>query len=176
MLLGRLSSARSRHHLRRSTHPDLSCRADHRPGRDRHVVVKDIQNKLHRQPRRLPWREVPVQHRAREQAYGRGEIRRWKVSTVQPGLLFPHAVQALEIKSYLTDYKTGKRPSGPSRRSPASQPNRRLAELIRGYWQAEALHHVRDVIFAASRVRIGTTPYAKAILRNLDIGLMRQAG
>ncbi|WP_327745767.1 hypothetical protein OHO28_08510 [Streptomyces europaeiscabiei] len=55
----------------------------------------------------------------------------------------------------------------------------RIAELIRGHWQVEALHHVRDVTFAedASRVRTGTAPRAMATLRNLAIGLIaRPAG
>ncbi|MFE4414663.1 transposase [Streptomyces sp. NPDC056821] len=53
-----------------------------------------------------------------------------------------------------------------------------LAQLIRGHWQVEALHHVRDVTFAedASRIRTGTAPRAMATLRNLAIALIRQAG
>ncbi|WP_369394995.1 transposase [Streptomyces sp. CG1] len=53
-----------------------------------------------------------------------------------------------------------------------------LAQLIRGHWQVEALHHVRDMTFAedASRIRTGTAPRAMATLRNLAIGLIRQAG
>ncbi|MER5688187.1 hypothetical protein [Streptomyces sp. NPDC002205] len=42
----------------------------------------------------------------------------------------------------------------------------------------EALHHVRDVTYGedASRIRTGTAPRLMATLRNLVIGLMRQAG
>lgn len=42
----------------------------------------------------------------------------------------------------------------------------------------EALHHVRDVTFAedASKIHTGSAPRAMATLRNLAIGLMRQAG
>jgi hypothetical protein len=40
------------------------------------------------------------------------------------------------------------------------------------------LHHIRDVTYGedASRIRTGTAPRAMATLRNLAIGLMRQAG
>ncbi|WP_329347224.1 transposase [Streptomyces sp. NBC_01261] len=61
----------------------------------------------------------------------------------------------------------------PEQASPA-----RLAELVQSHWSVEALHHVRDVMFGegASRVRTGTAPRVMAALRNLAIGLMRQAG
>jgi hypothetical protein len=53
-----------------------------------------------------------------------------------------------------------------------------LAELVQGHWSVEALLHVRDVTYGedASRVRTGTAPRALATVRNLAIGLMRQAG
>jgi predicted transposase YbfD/YdcC len=49
---------------------------------------------------------------------------------------------------------------------------------VQSHWSVEALHHVRDVTFSedASRVHTGTAPRAMATLRNLAIGLMRQAG
>ncbi|WP_405633867.1 hypothetical protein [Streptomyces sp. NBC_01174] len=40
--------------------------------------------------------------------HGRREIRRVKMCTVQPGLLFPHAVQAIEIKRRRTRRDDGK--------------------------------------------------------------------
>ena len=54
----------------------------------------------------------------------------------------------------------------------------RLADLIRGHWAIEALHHVRDVTFAedSSRVRTGAGPTVMACLRNLVIGLLGRAG
>ncbi|AKH86916.1 hypothetical protein AA958_19825 [Streptomyces sp. CNQ-509] len=54
----------------------------------------------------------------------------------------------------------------------------RLATLIRGHWSVEALHHLRDVTFAedSSRIRTGAAPRVMATLRNLTIGLIRQAG
>ncbi|MEV3913088.1 hypothetical protein [Streptomyces canus] len=123
----------------------------------------------------------PLQNRTTGAGHGRREVRRLKVCTVQPGLLFPHAVQAMEIKRRRTSRKTGKVETKtvyavtslpPEQAGPAQ-----LAELEQNHWSVEALHHVRDVTFSedASRVRTDTAPRAMATLRNLAIGLMRQA-
>ncbi|MFJ3552051.1 ISAs1 family transposase [Streptomyces sp. NPDC090114] len=146
------------------------------------LVVKGNQKKLRKQLRRLPWKQIPLQARATGAGHGRREVRRLKVRTVRPGLLSPHAVQAMEIKRRRTHRKTGKVETKtvyaitslpPEQASPTQ-----LAELIQKHWSVEALHHVRDVTFGedASRVRTGTAPRAMATLRNLAIGLMRQAG
>jgi hypothetical protein len=54
----------------------------------------------------------------------------------------------------------------------------RLADLLRGHWAIEALHHVRDVTFAedACKVRTGAAPSVMAVLRNLVIGVLSRAG
>jgi hypothetical protein len=54
----------------------------------------------------------------------------------------------------------------------------RLADLLRGHWAIEALHHVRDTTFAEddSQVRTGAAPNAMAVLRNLAIGVLSRAG
>lgn len=145
-------------------------------------VVKGNQKNPHKQLRRLPWRQVPLLDRARTTAHGRREVRHLKVCTVQAGLLFPHAVQAVEIKRRRVSKKTGKIQTKsayavtsltPDRASPA-----RLAQLVQGHWSVEAPHHIRDVTFTedTSRVRTGNAPRVMATLRNLAIGLMRQAG
>lgn len=54
-----------------------------------------------------------------------------------------------------------------------------LAGYVRGQWTIEnKVHYVRDVTFRedASRVRTGPRPRIMATLRNLSIGLIRQAG
>ncbi|MFF3691447.1 ISAs1 family transposase [Streptomyces sp. NPDC002187] len=146
------------------------------------LVVKGNQEKLRRQLRGLPWREIPLRDRTHRRGHGRVEVRRLKVCTVRPGLLFPHAVQAMEIKRRRTNGKTGKvemktvytvTSLTPEQATPAQ-----LAQLVQEHWSVEALQHVRDVTFAedASRVRTGTAPRSMATLRNLAIGLMRQAG
>jgi hypothetical protein len=54
----------------------------------------------------------------------------------------------------------------------------RLADLIRGHWAIEAVHHLRDVTFAedTSQVRTGAGPSVMACLRNLVIGVLCRAG
>jgi hypothetical protein len=53
-----------------------------------------------------------------------------------------------------------------------------LAAWIRGHWQIEALHHLRDVSYGedASQIRAGSGPQAMATLRNLAIGILKTAG
>jgi hypothetical protein len=54
----------------------------------------------------------------------------------------------------------------------------RLADLLRGHWAIEALHHVRDVTFCedSSQTRTGSAPNVMACLRNLAIGVLSRAG
>ena len=54
----------------------------------------------------------------------------------------------------------------------------RLADLLRGHWAIQALHHLRDTTFAedASQVRTGSGPHVMACLRNLVIGILSRAG
>ncbi|MGW7203111.1 ISAs1 family transposase [Streptomyces sp. NPDC054837] len=146
------------------------------------LIVKGNQKKLRKQLKALPWREIPLQDRTRDIGHGRRETRRLKVCTVRPGLLFPHAMQAIEVKRRRTNRRTGRTSTktiyaatslGPEQAGPSQ-----LAMLIRGHWSVEALHHVRDMTFAedASLIHTGTAPRAMATLRNIAIGLMRQAG
>jgi predicted transposase YbfD/YdcC len=58
------------------------------------VVTADA---MHAQLAKLPWRQVPVAHSARERGHGRAERRTVKVTAVAAGLAFPHAAQALRI-------------------------------------------------------------------------------
>ncbi|MFC8370932.1 ISAs1 family transposase [Streptomyces sp. NPDC057239] len=146
------------------------------------LAVKGNQKKLRKQLKKLPWREIPLQFRTTATGHGRREVRRLKVCTVQPGLFFPHAVQAIEIKRRRTNRKTGAVQTmavyavtslAPDQAGPSQ-----LSELIQNHWSVEALQHVRDVTYGedASRVRTGTAPRAMATMRNLAIGLMRQTG
>ena len=54
----------------------------------------------------------------------------------------------------------------------------RLADLLRGHWAIEALHHLRDVTFAedACQVRTGSGPHVMATLRNLVIEVLCRGG
>ncbi|WP_169789220.1 ISAs1 family transposase [Nonomuraea candida] len=145
-------------------------------------IVKGNQPTLHRRLKALPWREAVLNDRTDEHGHGRREIRRMKICTVRPGLPFPHAAQAIQVKRRRTDHRTGKTTIVTIYAVTSLPPGRithaQLAALIRGHWCVEALHHIRDVTYRedASRVRTGTAPRIMAGLRNLAIGLARLLG
>jgi predicted transposase YbfD/YdcC len=129
----------------------------------------------------IPWHDVPVGDRTRDRGHGRVELRTLKVVSVQ-GLGFPHAAQVLQVTRKTRDlhanrwravtvYAITSLPFELAR--PA-----RLADLLRGHWAIEALHHVRDATFAEddSQVRTGAAPGVMAALRNLAIGVLYRAG
>lgn len=153
-------------------------------GRARHYlfIVKGNQPTLHRRLKALPWREAILNDRTDETGHGRREIRRMKICTVRPGLPFPHAVQAIQVKRRRTDRKTGKTTIVTIYAVTSLPPGRishaQLAALIRGHWSVEILHHIRDVTYRedACKVRTGAAPRILASLRNLAIGLARLIG
>ncbi|MDX2696408.1 ISAs1 family transposase [Streptomyces ipomoeae] len=152
-------------------------------GRDAHyiVIVKRNTKKLRKQLKSLPWKQIPLQDRTRTTGHGRSEIRRLKVCTVN-NLLFPGARQAVQIVRRRVNRTTGKislkTVYGVTSLAAEQAPPARLAQLVRGHWTVEALHHVRDVTFTedASQLRTGNAPRAMATCRNLAIGALRLAG
>ncbi|MFI6744542.1 ISAs1 family transposase [Nonomuraea sp. NPDC050451] len=145
-------------------------------------IVKGNQPTLLRRLKALPWREAILNDRTDETGHGRREIRRMKICTARPGLPFPHAAQAVQVKRRRTDHRTGKTTIVTIYAITDLPPGRithaQLAALIRGHWGIEALHHIRDVTYRedASRIRTGTAPRIMASLRNLAIGLARLIG
>jgi predicted transposase YbfD/YdcC len=146
-------------------------------------VVKANQPTLLDRCQRLPWHRVPELDRTRDRGHGRVEVRTLKaVSVHQFG--FPHAAQVLQVTRKTRDLHDHPRRFTTvtvyaitslthAQASPA-----RLADLIRGHWAIEALHHVRDTTFAedGSQVRTGAAPSVMAALRNLGIGVLSRAG
>jgi hypothetical protein len=124
---------------------------------------------------------VPELDRTRDRAHGRVEIRILKAVSVRH-LGFPHAAQVVEVtrktrtlvtRRFRTMTVYAVTSLTHAQASPAC-----LADLLRGHWAIEALHHVRDSTFAedASQVRTGAGPHVMASLRNLAIGALRRAG
>jgi len=122
-----------------------------------------------------------VADRTRDRGHGRVELRTLKVVGVRH-FGFPHTAQVLQVTRktrqlhtnrwrVVTVYAVTSLPFELAR--PA-----RLADLLRGHWAIEALHHIRDVTFAedASQVRTGSGPSVMAALRNLTIGVLCRAG
>jgi len=143
----------------------------------------------------LDWAKVPVQHATEEKGHGRRERRTIQVMNAPAHVArrFPHARQVALIERYVTRtvrVRKGKRwvrrqeksavavfviTSLDAREaSPAC-----IAGYVRGHWTIEnKVHWVRDVTLRedSSRVRTGPRPRIMATLRNLAIGLIRQAG
>jgi predicted transposase YbfD/YdcC len=145
------------------------------------LVVKANQPTLLDRCAGLPWQRVPVLDRTRDRGHGRIELRTLKAVSVNH-FGFPHAAQVIQVTRKtrrlhtrrwrtVNVYAVTSLPH--ARASPA-----RLADLIRGHWGIETLHHLRDVTFAedASQVRTGAGPHVMATLRNLVIGALCRAG
>jgi len=145
--------------------------------------VKANQPTLLARCQRLPWHRVPELDRTRGRGHGRIEIRTLKAVSVRH-FGFPHAAQVLQVTrktrglhdhprrcTTVTVYAVTSLPF--EQASPA-----RLADLLRGHWAIEALHHLRDVTFGedGSQARTGAAANVMACLRNLIIGVLSQAG
>jgi predicted transposase YbfD/YdcC len=147
------------------------------------LTVKGNQPTLRNQVKGLPWKDVPVGHTSASRGHGRVEKRATKVVAVSTGILFPHALQAIQITR-----KTRKLNSKKWRTevvyavtslTAAQATDAELAACIRSHWSVENhLHWVRDVTFDEDRsqIRTGNGPRAMASLRNLAISLIRLAG
>jgi predicted transposase YbfD/YdcC len=148
------------------------------------LTVKGNQKNLRKQLASLPWKDVPTGHAETDTRHGRKVTRTYKVVTVEFGILFPDAVQAIQITRT-------RKPKGSRKRATRetvyaitsltaiqAQPAE-LARYIRGHWHVEnKLHWVRDVSLGEdlSRVRTDGGPRMMAGLRNLAISLLRLAG
>jgi predicted transposase YbfD/YdcC len=146
------------------------------------LVVKKNQPGLYAQIKNLPWRRIPVAARQRGRGHGRQEHRTLKVAAVAAGLTFPYAAQAICVTRRIRPLDGGQWRTvtvyaitslDAHQATPAQ-----LAAWIRGHWQVEALHHIRDVSYGedASQVRTGNGPQAMATLRNLAIGILKMTG
>jgi predicted transposase YbfD/YdcC len=143
----------------------------------------------------LDWKSVPVQHVTDEKGHGRRERRTIQVMDAPAHITkrFPHARQVALIERYVTRtirVRKGKRWVRQQVKSAiavfiiTSLDAREAAPVhiagyVRGHWTIEnKVHWVRDVTFRedSSRVRTGPRPRIMATLRNLAIGLIRQAG
>ena len=154
-------------------------------GKQAHYIlaVKRNQPSLYAQVKNLPWRSIPAGDRQHDRGHGREEHRTLQAAAVAAGLGFPHAAQAIRVTRRIrplsgskkwrtvTAYAITSLTAGQA--TPAQ-----LAGWIRGHWQIEALHHIRDTTYSedASQVRTSSGPQAMATLRNLGIAIFKLAG
>ncbi len=145
----------------------------------------------------LDWAGVPIGHQVTETGHGRRERRTIQVLDAPDHIrsLFPHVGQVFLIERYVTRRVRRRRKN--SRRyttkvittavaalcltslSAREAAPEHLAGYVRGHWSIEnKIHWVRDVTYRedASRVRTASRPRIMITLRNLAIGLIRQAG
>lgn len=146
------------------------------------ITVKGNQPALHNQLKALPWSQVPA-YTSVDRAHGRIERRSSKAVTVQTGILFPHARQAIQItrktrRIHGTKWTTEVTYAVTSLTAEQADTTE-LAEHVRNHWAIEnRLHWVRDVTFDEdhSQVRTAGGPRAMASLRNLAVSLLRIDG
>ena len=130
----------------------------------------------------LPWDKRRVAHRTVDRGHGRIEKRTIKVYRAPRGLPFPDVTQVFQIERRFTDLD-GNALSQHVEVGITSLPHTianpaMIARLLRGHWNIEALHCIRDTTYAedASQVRTGSTPRAMATFRNMAISLLKLTG
>jgi hypothetical protein len=159
------------------------------------MIVKQNTPTLYAKIDALDWANAPIAHQSTETGHGRRDKRTIRVLDAPDDLGFPAAAQVFLLERYTTR-TVRKRPKG-SRRykkvqvrsavavlgvtslSAREATPEHLAGYVRGQWTIEnKIHWVRDVTFRedASQIRIPPRVRAMATLRNLVIGLIRQAG
>jgi predicted transposase YbfD/YdcC len=143
----------------------------------------------------IDWTQVPITHTSTDNRRGRDEKRTIQVTDVPEGVDFPYAAQVflIERSCVRTVYKKVKGSRGRKKTkvrhvvaalgitslSAREANGEHLATYVRSHWAIEnKIHWVRDVTFRedASKVRTDSRPRIMATLRNLVIGLIRQAG
>jgi predicted transposase YbfD/YdcC len=143
----------------------------------------------------LDWASVPVQHATEEKGHGRRERRTIQVLDAPAHIArrFPHARQVALIERYATRTERARKGKRWVRKQVKTAvaafiitsldareaAPEHIAGYVRGHWTIEnKVHWVRDVTFRedSSRVRTGPRPRIMTTLRNLAIGLIRQAG
>jgi predicted transposase YbfD/YdcC len=136
------------------------------------LVVKRHQPSLYAQVKNLPWRNIPAGHKQHDRGHGREEHRTLQAATAAAGLAFPHAAQAIRVTRRIRPLSGTKKWRtltiyAVTSLTASQAATAQLAAWIRGHWQIEAIHHIRDVSYGedASQARTGSGPQVMATLR-----------
>jgi predicted transposase YbfD/YdcC len=159
------------------------------------MTVKQNTKRLYDRLDAVDWDAVPIGHTSIETGHGRWEKRTIQVTDAPEDVNFPHAGQVFliersTVRTIAKRAKNSKKYKKVQVRSSiavlcitsltAEQASpEHLATYVRRHWSIEnKIHWVRDTTFRedASRVRMDSRPRIMATLRNLVIGLIRQAG
>ena len=159
------------------------------------MIVKQNTRKLYDKIDALDWANAPVAHETLDIGHGRRDKRTIRVLDAPADLGFPAAARVFLVERYTT--RTVRKRLKGSRRykkvqirsavavlgvtslSAREAAPEHLAGYVRRHWSIEnKIHWVRDVTLRedASQVRKGLKFRIMATLRNLAIGLIRQAG
>jgi predicted transposase YbfD/YdcC len=159
------------------------------------LIAKENTPKVFARLDAMPWETTTIVHTTTETGHGRWEKRTIRVLDAPDDLAFPHVEQVflLERTTIRTVYKRTKNSKklkktkvtycvavlGMTSMTADQAGPEHLMTYVRKHWSIEnKIHWVRDVTFREdySRVRTGSRPRIMTTLRNLAIGLIRQAG
>ena len=146
------------------------------------LTVKRNQKRLFTQVKALPWSQAPTLATTRDRGHGRAETRTLKAIALAGRTGFPHAVQAVRVRRYVRDLRTG-RVSWTCAYAVTSLEvgqvdTARIGALVRGHWGIEAWHHVKDVSLGedACKVRSGHAADNLAALRAIALVFLSRLG
>jgi predicted transposase YbfD/YdcC len=158
------------------------------------MTVKENTPKVFARLNALPWESTPIAHTTTETGHGRWEKRTIRVLDAPDDLDFPHVAQVflIERTTIRTVYKRTKNSKkvkktkvtycvaalGMTSLTADQAGPEHLADYVRTHWSIEnKIHWVRDTTYREdySRIRAASRPRIMATLRNLAIGLIRQA-
>ena len=114
-----------------------------------------------------------------DKGHGRVEKRTIQLTPHVTGMRFPYAAQGFRIEC-TTTLSNGKTRHevvyGVTSLATDRAGEREVLQLVRGHWQIEALHNIRDNTYDEDRCRIrtGNGPQAMAALRNMAIALIKR--
>jgi predicted transposase YbfD/YdcC len=153
-------------------------------GRNAHYIFYAMGNQpgLYGRLDALDWAALEPGHTEVTTGRGRIETRTIRVLPAPEDTPFPHAEQAFLIERGTVYLATGRRHTvavlGVTSLNAYQTGPAGLAALVKGQWKVEAVHQIRDVLYAedASRIRTGHRPRVMATARNLAISLLRLLG
>lgn len=146
------------------------------------LTVKRNQRALFEQVATLPWVQSPTLDTARDRGHGRAETRTVKVIDLAGATGFPHVAQAVRVRRYVRELRTGKvswtLAYAVTSLELGQADAARISALVRGHWGIEAWHHVKDVSLGedACKVRCGHAPDNLAALRALALVFLGRLG
>ena len=134
------------------------------------------------QVKALSWTQVPTLGTVRDRGHGRAETRTAKAIDLAGGTNFPHAVQAVRLRRYVKDLRTGEVSLTVAYTVTSLEVGQagaaQVSALVRGHWFIAAWHHIKDVSLGEDtcKVRSEHGPDSLATLRALALVFLGRLG